>query len=95
MLTQPLHAHPPFSHRTTAAWFAIRNVVDAPGTANSFLVPLGLTSIPAVGLAVASRSLPSEPVMAGIMWAATWHFWTQHFTPYADNGYKGGNLSRL
>ena len=82
-------------HRTTAAWFAVRNVVDAPGSADSFLIPLGVSALPAIGLAAAARGMPSEPVMAGLVWAATWHFWTQHFTPYADNGYKGAHLSRL
>ncbi len=70
-------------------------MVDDASSAKGFFVPLAVTGIPAAALAVAKRAAPAEPVLAGLVWAATWHFWTQHMTPYKDNGYKGFNVTRM
>lgn len=80
---------PPLS--TITAWFLLRDVLSTNrASKESFLKPFAVCALPSLALAAMNKARPPEAVVAGLMYAAVWHVYTEHLSPAANVGWKGG-----
>ena len=51
--------------------------------------PMAIAALPAVGYAIAKRTMPPEAWLGGLAYASVWHIYTHHMVVMPNLGWKG------